>query len=121
MQEYEVHTLLRLPTGIFYAQGVKANVIFFDRKPGAKEAWTKKVWIYDCRTNKEYHAEGAAHGPGNRGRRWRSDSRVHQSTFAAGSPLACSQRTSVRIAASTSTSSCVTVLWGCIGQRRIVL
>ncbi len=54
LQECEVHTLLRLPTGIFYAQGVKANVIFFDRKPGAKEPWTKKVWIYDCRTNKEF-------------------------------------------------------------------
>ena len=49
-----MHTLLRLPTGIFYAQGVKANVIFFDRKPGAKEPWTKTVWIYDCRTNKEF-------------------------------------------------------------------
>src|SRR5205823_13098910 len=54
LQECDVHTLLRLPTGIFYAQGVKANVIFFDRKPGAKEPWTKKVWIYDCRTNKEF-------------------------------------------------------------------
>ncbi len=54
LQECEVHTLLRLPTGIFYAQGVKANVIFFDRKPGAKEPWTKKVWIYDCRTNKQF-------------------------------------------------------------------
>jgi type I restriction enzyme M protein len=54
LQECEVHTLLRLPTGIFYAQGVKANVIFFDRKPIAKEPWTKKVWIYDCRTNKEF-------------------------------------------------------------------
>jgi type I restriction enzyme M protein len=46
--------LLRLPTGIFYAQGVKANVLFFDRKPGAKEPWTKQVWIYDLRTNKEF-------------------------------------------------------------------
>jgi type I restriction enzyme M protein len=54
LQECEVHTLLRLPTGIFYAQGVKANVLFFDRKPGAKEAWTKKLWIYDLRTNKEF-------------------------------------------------------------------
>ena len=54
LREYEVHTLLRLPTGIFYAQGVKANVLFFDRKPGAKEAWTKKLWIYDFRTNKEF-------------------------------------------------------------------
>jgi type I restriction enzyme M protein len=54
LQECEVHTLLRLPTGIFYAQGVKANVLFFDRKPGAKEPWTKKVWIYDLRTNKDF-------------------------------------------------------------------
>jgi type I restriction enzyme M protein len=45
---------VRLPTGIFYAQGVKANVLFFDRRPGAKEAWTKKLWIYDLRTNKEF-------------------------------------------------------------------
>jgi len=47
----DVHTLLRLPTGIFYAQGVKANVIFFDNKPASKEAWTKELWIYDLRTN----------------------------------------------------------------------
>jgi type I restriction enzyme M protein len=54
LHECEVHTVLRLPTGIFYAQGVKANVVFFDRKPGAKEPWTKKVWYYDLRTNKEF-------------------------------------------------------------------
>jgi len=54
LQECEVHTVLRLPTGIFYAQGVKANVVFFDRKPGAKEPWTKKVWYYDLRTNMEF-------------------------------------------------------------------
>jgi type I restriction enzyme M protein len=54
LHECDVHTLLRLPTGIFYAQGVKANVIFFDRKPGAKEPWTKKVWVYDLRTNKHF-------------------------------------------------------------------
>lgn len=47
----ELHTILRLPTGIFYAQGVKANVLFFDNKPAAKEAWTKAIWIYDYRTN----------------------------------------------------------------------
>ncbi len=41
LHECDVHTLLRLPTGIFYAQGVKANVLFFDRKPGATEPWTK--------------------------------------------------------------------------------
>jgi type I restriction enzyme M protein len=51
LKSCDVHTLLRLPTGIFYAQGVKANVLFFDRKPGSETAWTKKLWIYDLRTN----------------------------------------------------------------------
>ena len=54
LRECDVHTLLRLPTGIFYAQGVKANVLFFDRKPGAKEPWTRTVWVYDLRTNKHF-------------------------------------------------------------------
>ncbi len=51
LERCDLHTLLRLPTGIFYAQGVKANVIFFDAKPASKTAWTKKLWIYDFRTN----------------------------------------------------------------------
>ena len=51
LERTDLHTLLRLPTGIFYAQGVKANVIFFDVKPASKSAWTKKLWIYDFRTN----------------------------------------------------------------------
>ncbi|HAB54645.1 MAG: DNA methyltransferase [Ignavibacteria bacterium RIFOXYB2_FULL_35_12] len=51
LKSTDFHTILRLPTGIFYAQGVKANVIFFDNKPAAKTAWTKGVWIYDLRTN----------------------------------------------------------------------
>ncbi|HEX2750348.1 MAG TPA: N-6 DNA methylase, partial [Verrucomicrobiales bacterium] len=46
--------LLRLPTGIFYAQGVKANVLFFDRKPGREQPWTEKLWIYDLRTNMHF-------------------------------------------------------------------
>jgi len=50
----DVHTLLRLPTGLFYAQGVKANVLFFEKKPAAETPWTKKLWIYDARTNKHY-------------------------------------------------------------------
>jgi type I restriction enzyme M protein len=54
LQECEVHTLLRLPTGIFYAQGVKANVLFFDRKPPSETPWTKELWIYDLRTNKRF-------------------------------------------------------------------
>ena len=51
LQESDLHTILRLPTGIFYAQGVKANVLFFDRKPGRERAWTEKIWFYDYRTN----------------------------------------------------------------------
>jgi type I restriction enzyme M protein len=46
-----LHTVLRLPTGIFYAQGVKANVLFFDNKPAAEKPWTKDIWFYDYRTN----------------------------------------------------------------------
>ena len=51
LKQADVHTLLRLPTGIFYAQGVKANVLFFDRKPAQEKPWTSKLWIYDLRTN----------------------------------------------------------------------
>ena len=51
LETTDLHTILRLPTGIFYAQGVKANVIFFDNKPASKTAWTKEVWVYDYRTN----------------------------------------------------------------------
>jgi type I restriction enzyme M protein len=50
----DVHTLLRLPTGIFYAQGVKANVLFFDKKPAREGAWTKELWVYDLRTNMHF-------------------------------------------------------------------
>jgi type I restriction enzyme M protein len=51
METTELHTILRLPTGIFYAQGVKANVLFFDNRPASKEVATKEVWYYDYRTN----------------------------------------------------------------------
>ena len=54
LKQFDVHTLLRLPTGIFYAQGVKANVLFFDKKPAREEPWTQKLWIYDLRTNKRF-------------------------------------------------------------------
>ena len=51
LNECDVHTLLRLPTGIFYKQSVKANVLFFDRKPASDKPWTQDLWIYDLRTN----------------------------------------------------------------------
>lgn len=51
LQKTDLHTILRLPTGIFYAHGIKANVLFFDNKPTRKEACTKEVWYYDYRTN----------------------------------------------------------------------
>ena len=51
LQTCDLHTILRLPTGIFYKPGVKANVIFFDKRPASPETQTKTVWIYDFRTN----------------------------------------------------------------------
>jgi len=50
LETTDLHTILRLPTGIFYAQGVKANVIFFDNRVAAPANQTKEVWIYDYRT-----------------------------------------------------------------------
>jgi hypothetical protein len=50
----DVHTLLRLPAGIFYAQGVKAKVLFFDRRVASEKPWTKKLRIYDFRTYEQY-------------------------------------------------------------------
>jgi type I restriction enzyme M protein len=47
----DLHTILRLPTGIFYAHGVKANVMFFDNHEASQHPWTKEVWYYDYRTN----------------------------------------------------------------------
>jgi type I restriction enzyme M protein len=54
LAECDVHTLLRLPTGVFYAPGVKANVLFFDRRPASEKPWTTKLWIYDLRTNMHF-------------------------------------------------------------------
>jgi len=54
LKEFDIHTMLRLPTGLFYANGVKANVLFFDKKPAGDKPWTKKLWIYDFRTNQHF-------------------------------------------------------------------
>lgn len=54
METTELHTILRLPTGVFYAQGVKANVLFFDNHPASDKPWTKEIWYYDLRTNKHF-------------------------------------------------------------------
>lgn len=54
LHECDVHTLLRFPTGVFYAQGVKANILFFDRKSASEKPWTDKLWIYDFRTNMHF-------------------------------------------------------------------
>jgi type I restriction enzyme M protein len=51
LETTDLHTILRLPTGIFYKPGVKANVLFFEAKPASGDPWTKEVWIYDYRTN----------------------------------------------------------------------
>jgi len=85
LKEFEVHTLLRLPTGIFYAGGVKANVLFFDKKPAGDKPWTTKLWVYDFRTNQHFtmkqnplrraHLDEFvdAYMPGNRGKRKESE------------------------------------------------
>ena len=54
LADFDLHTMLRLPTGIFYAQGVKANVLFFDRRPAAEQPWTERLWVYDLRTNQHF-------------------------------------------------------------------
>ncbi|MGC4874971.1 N-6 DNA methylase [Micromonospora sp. DT43] len=51
LNDFDLHTMLRLPTGIFYKPGVKANVLFFDKKPASEHPWTERLWIYDLRTN----------------------------------------------------------------------
>jgi type I restriction enzyme M protein len=51
MDEADLHTILRLPTGIFYAQGVKTNVLFLTKGQEGASGTTKDVWIYDLRAN----------------------------------------------------------------------
>lgn len=54
LKDFDFHTLLRLPTGIWYSQGVKANVLFFDRAPAGERVATEELWVYDFRTNKSF-------------------------------------------------------------------
>src|SRR4051795_6740205 len=54
LADFDLHTMLRLPTGIWYAPGVKANVLFFDKKPAAEQPWTQQLWVYDFRTNMHF-------------------------------------------------------------------
>ena len=64
LEGFDVHTLLRLPTGIWYSPGVKANVLFFDKRPASREVQTKELWVYDYRTNvhKTLKTKRLAHG-----------------------------------------------------------
>lgn len=48
LKQADVHTLLRLPTGLFYAQGVKANVLFFDRKPAPESLFVVTTSVAAC-------------------------------------------------------------------------
>jgi type I restriction enzyme M protein len=54
LHDFRFHTLLRLPTGIFYKQGVKANVLFFEKAPGGEKIATDALWVYDFRTNQNF-------------------------------------------------------------------
>ncbi len=92
LDECDVHTLLRLPTGIFYAQGVKANVLFFDKEPASPNHWTERLWVYDLRTNQNFtlrtnpltrsHLDGfvASYNPENRHQRQESE-RFHSFSY----------------------------------------
>lgn len=51
LETTDLHTILRLPTGIFYRPGVKANVLFFDNREASPSPWTKEIWYYDYRSN----------------------------------------------------------------------
>jgi type I restriction enzyme M protein len=85
MHECDLHTILRLPTGLFYAQGVKANVLFFDRKAASETPATREVWVYDFRTNQNFTLKTRqlkrsdldgfvdAYCPGDRSKRVESD------------------------------------------------
>jgi type I restriction enzyme M protein len=63
LQQCDVHTLLRLPTGIWYSAGVKANVLFFDKGPVTKTPATKQVWVYDLRSSRNYSLRQNPIGP----------------------------------------------------------
>jgi type I restriction enzyme M protein len=54
LKQFDVHTLLRLPTGIFYSGGVKANVLFLDKKRASEKPWTSTLWVYDFRTGQHF-------------------------------------------------------------------
>ena len=54
LETTDLHTILRLPTGIFYKPGVKENVLFFDKCPASPDIQTREVWIYDLRTNMHF-------------------------------------------------------------------
>jgi type I restriction enzyme M protein len=54
LKDFNFHTLLRLPTGIFYKPGVKANVLFFEKVAAGERIATQDLWVYDFRTNKNF-------------------------------------------------------------------
>ena len=62
LEKTDLHTILRLPTGVFYAQGVKANVIFFDDREASPDPWTKEVWYYDYLIEHRFGAQLQAQG-----------------------------------------------------------
>lgn len=65
LKHCDVHTLLRLPTGIWYSPGVKANVLFFDKRPASMKAATKQLWVYDLRTNQNFTLRQSPIGDGD--------------------------------------------------------
>src|SRR5207249_2070752 len=94
LHECDVHTLLRLPTGIFYAQGVKANVLFFDRKPASETPWTKELWIYDLRMNQHFTLKQNPSGASTSTTSWPPTSRKRGMSGRKASASAASHTTS---------------------------
>ena len=91
LHDCDVHTLLRLPTGIFYAQGMKANVLFFDRRVASEKPWIKKLWIYDFRTNEHFTLKTNPL-PGAQSRLMASNAVMRDQGTSAGSRSICSSK-----------------------------
>jgi type I restriction enzyme M protein len=100
LQECDVHTLLRLPTGIFYAQGVEANVLFFDRKPGAKDHRPEALGLRPAHEHALHAQDQPPHA-----RRPRRLRRVLQARRAPGRKPTWSEKTPRAAGASTATTS----------------
>jgi type I restriction enzyme M protein len=106
-KECDVHTLLRLPTGIFYAQGVKANVLFFDRKPASPNPGRASSGSTTCAPTSTSRSRPTPSSAATSTRSWRSTSpgrheRARRRPMGGGAPTTMRSWCSATSAASTS-------------------